>query len=1315
MILLCGATMIGQGRPTPWRSPLLQTTRLGDCLPLRAAGVLNIGWAMAFAFALCAALTQTATAAGDTTLRLRIAWGGGAERQWQGTIELEHGALSEPIPLGIEADEPGSIWLEERRLMVRQRSLRAYDGVDVLATADLSDKLIVRLWPVGNEKDRRRIEISLAGLVAGAPSNDLDAQGNQLLVSRSPGDRLRFSFQRSSLVFAPGEVFNASLEPHQLGLPPGTPLKIKAQLTVAGSRSWSKEYDTTTPAESGPASIVPLEIKLPETEGVCELSISAVNASLRERLAWKKPLAERTVQLIVVGDKPTRAPLADSQTLVRVGAEIDPANPKTREWRMPTTQRKEPLTSGESARWDHPRLGQLVQLGSKPEEAGWDAYQLPITSPGQPHVLEVEYPSDVAQSLGISVLEPNAAGMVMPVGLDSGVYVSEEDAAAERPVEILRHRIVFWPRGKSPLVLLTNRRQNSRAVYGKIRVLAITSARPRALGRADPAPVMLSRASVKDAPAGGRMLAGYLDRPLFTENFSAPESLDAFSHRSLDDWNTFYAGAQRLIEYLNHVGYSGLMLTVVADGSSLYPSRRIAPTPRHDTGVFFASGQDPVRKDVLELLFRLFDREGLSLIPTVQFAAPLAELEEWRHETQELPAGLEWIGADGTARGVRTNFRQGLGPYYNPLNHRVQQAMLGVVSELAERYSAHPSFRGLGVQLAADSYAQLPGSDGSYDDDTIATFSTETKLDVPGTGTTRYQTRAQFLASPTVRSRWLTWRAETLSDFYRQMSRVVSDARPEARLYLAGAGSFDSPTVRRSLRPALPRQTRIGEAMVQLGLLPESFHGDPIVLLRPNRIEPLESLTAQAVDLELNLDPDIDRLCTSEVSASLFYHEPKKVRLASFDAKNPFGPGNSYTWLATQFSPSGVQNRERFVHSLAVLDSQAMFDGGWMLPLGQEDSIADLVSIYRELPSTRFETLPGEFQPVVIRHLVQEGQTFVYIVNDSPWPVTLKLRIEAPAGCRLDRLGATPATVPLSNEAEGSVWNVSLRPYDLVGGRFSSPSVKFSQPAVEVADQAQVGLRRKIHDLSTRAATLAEPPPLPAPANPSFEAESGEGQIADWSLADHEGASVTLVSDDPKSGKQSLRLVNRGKIATLRSTPFPTPETGRLWVELWLRVPDPKQQPKLQLAIEGRSDDGQYYLKVGGTGNRAVPKEWTWFSFRVDELPAEGLSELRVRFDLFGPGEVLIDDIKLYDLKFEDTERAELSKLIVLAALKLKDKQLSECAQLLDGYWPHFLLAHVPLIEKPALMVEKPAPPIVPPPKKPGRMEQMRDYMRKLW
>jgi hypothetical protein len=136
-----------------------------------------------------------------------------------------------------------------------------------------------------------------------------------------------------------------------------------------------------------------------------------------------------------------------------------------------------------------------------------------------------------------------------------------------------------------------------------------------------------------------------------------------------------------------------------------------------------------------------------------------------------------------------------------------------------------------------------------------------------------------------------------------------------------------------------------------------------------------------------------------------------------------------------------------------------------------------------------------------------------------------------------------------------------------------------------------------------------------------------------------------------------------------------------------------------------------------GAGNNVEPISENWsrpFLFKVDDLPAEGLSDLHLRFDLIGPGEVWIDDVKLVDLPFEHKECTELTKLIALADLKLKGKQLADCSQLLDGYWPHFLLAHVSLTETPALVAEKPPSRERPaePAKKPARW---RDYLQKIW
>lgn len=1289
--------MIGHGGPRPSKLPLA-------CW-MQAAACWVVSLALWPAAECCAQID--AENSEPPALRLRIEWGGAASRAWQGAISVSQGRISSPQLLGIDADEAASMWLENGRLLIAGRGPRWYDGVDLSIHAPLDASLVVQLAPQDNPAAGGTIETPLAKLVRESHNGAIDDQQNRLLIRRVPGDKLRVSLASTDrLVFDCGEEFQFAVQPWRVEAPAGSKLRLLARLLHPqdGRELWTHEEERTVD-EDGTTEPVALAVPLPEEEGVYDLALEASRRGLPNRLGWKHVVEERRIQLTALSSNP-HLPDAGSTPPTDVVVEIDPANPAW--WKRLATipmipgLPKGPLGSGDAAVWQHPqKLGQLIQLGVSGGEPSipWEAYALPIQRPGQVHIVEVEYPADVPQTLGVSLVEPNSAGAVLPIGLDSGVYLPGE--AADGAARMAKHRLVCWPRTKTPLLLLTNRRDGSPAVFGKIRVLGpkvnpVAAAVKRARDD-DETRSYLPRRFASQEVASSRLLAGYYDRPLFPENFSAGDSFDNWSGRSLDDWRTFYEGSTRLADYLHYVGYNGLMISVLADGSAIYPSGLVDSTPRYDTGVFFANAQDPVRKDVLELLFRIFDREGLTLIPAVDFSMPLRALEEVRRRGGPESEGIELIDGDRRRRLASHPPRQGLAPYYNPLHERVQEEMLAVVRELAERYKRHPSFGGVALQLSADGYAQLPGADCGYDDETLARFQRDTGVKLPP-GESGFAERVELLRGPK-RQAWLHWRAAALSLFYRRMQAELAADKSELKLYLAGAHLFDRPDLRRELEPALSHgTTKNQDALLGVGIDPELYRDlEGVVLLRPQRVAPLNSLPAHAVNLELNLDGTLDRLfADSPHGGSLFYHEPQEARLLSFEAKSPFK--HTVSWLAAQPTPSGAYNRSRFIHALATLDAKSMFDGGWMLPLGQENELNDVVAVYRRLPDAPFALVEGKSagQPVVIRTLSQDGRTYIYLANDSPWKSTVSLSVNMP-DCAVRSLNPSRRLPGLTGTGAKRTWTMALEPYDLVGAAFTSPNVTFSDPQISLPEQTPERLKEQIDDLFLRAAVLKDPPPMEALKNPGFEQTASSG-IPGWETNDRHSTleqleklagaetppnKVQLDTRQPHSGRAAARLSTDGEPAMLTSEPFAAPKTGWLSVSVWLRTADAARQPDLWLVLEGRLG-GQSYIRkapIGqGPGGSKLDSEWNQYVFLFPELPAEGLSPLRLRFQLQKAGEAWIDDIRLFDLeKLDDRRALALVMSIQLADLKLKQGQLGDCRQLLEGYWPRYLTANVPL------------------------------------
>ena len=146
--------------------------------------------------------------------------------------------------------------------------------------------------------------------------------------------------------------------------------------------------------------------------------------------------------------------------------------------------------------------------------------------------------------------------------------------------------------------------------------------------------------------------------------------------------------------------------------------------------------------------------------------------------------------------------------------------------------------------------------------------------------------------------------------------------------------------------------------------------------------------------------------------------------------------------------------------------------------------------------------------------------------------------------------------------------------------------------------------------------------------------------------------------------------------------------------------------------------DGRYgkFGIIESVGGKAEsPGDWLRYSFPVDDLPGDGLQNLSIQLELITAGELWVDDVQIFDLHFSEAERYELSKKISSASVKLEAGQLGDCARLLEGYWPQFLVANVPLAELP--LAQKPRNtrvPVATPPKKPTVLDNIKSYLPRI-
>jgi hypothetical protein len=1249
--------MIGHGRPSSLALALART-----------------------AVGLCACLTAVAAAQNPLPaepLQLRITWGSGEASRWLGRLSVDDGSLSDLQLLSPDADAPGSIWLEKGALQVVTLSAHKFDSIEVAAKSSTSAKLHIELAPA-DKPGGPPLDVPLADLSRRPYQVRLDDRGNTLEVQLIPPPPLRISPKRDPLIFAPGETCSFELLAAIPNLMPGTDLAISTTISASRRKETlapKNDQRVAVPVDGHPK--ITLDVPLPNTEGVYTIHVAATRPSGFARV-WSAStkLAERSFQVVVLDPNPP-APATGARW--ESVLEIDPTNPRWVERLQDWTQvRRIPglhhgaLGSTRASAVDLP-LGRFIELPSTAPGADphWQAYSLPLEVAGVPHMLEIDYPADAEQHFGISIVEPNAGGVISGLNRDAGVFV--EGLGRSEAKQKQTQRLVFWPRTQSPLLVVTNLHPAAAAHFGPIRVYKRSANQ-------------LNTVLAGNTTSHNRLIAAYLARPTVAESMGASRSVDpstavgSLAAECVDDSETAYESATRLVDYLRYSGYNSAIVSVMPSSHSQPPAAK------------------PLDVDGTELMLRVCDREGISLIPAIEFAAPIPQLETIRRSTDPHTSGLEWVGPDGRTWLETYGNRHGLAPYYNLLDPRVRQIMLQSVRDLAKLYGSHRAFAGLAVRLSSDGYAQLPPLEWGLDDATIGRFQRDSGIKLDCTGQDRFAARNALLTDKHADA-WRSWRAAQVSAFYAELATLVRGTG-DRRLVLTTENILAHPQLASRARPNLLSQNagnRLVATLLDVGIDRQALERRPDIILCPTRyVEPTTSLPDCAPDLELNDAFALWRQASgaSPTRAAMLYHRPVRQRLASFEnARTPWRVAGEMQ-LVSHALPQGAAVRQPYLEAFLENDPAVLVDGGELLPLGEEDALREVRYVLAQLP-TSAEVSQVAKQPIVVRTYTEPNRATFVAMNMSPWHCDARVSLDIPQSTALEPLTCSTADAaaarPIAVTAGRQVWPLSLAPYEVRAVRTSLVGSKVVDIQADLAETANIELATKLADLMKRDLTASRV--YPALANPSFEPLGAAGQLIGWRLSGNDATAIAqLVATNPQDGQSCLYMRSGGQSAILESDLFPVPPTGQLAMKVYARGQNLAPDTVLRLIFEGEYEGQPYRRAFKLTAAELQRPDGRWgksFAIFVDDLPLHSGGQMRIVFQLSGPGEVWLDNAVLYDLLFPldfygesgKAEVLQLNQQIFAAKSAFDTGQVSDCVRILDSYWPRFILAYRPPVQ----------------------------------
>ncbi len=418
----------------------------------------------------------------------------------------------------------------------------------------------------------------------------------------------------------------------------------------------------------------------------------------------------------------------------------------------------------------------------------------------------------------------------------------------------------------------------------------------------------------------------------------------------------------------------------------------------------------------------------------------------------------EWVYGERRTPGAHT------GAMFNPLHPTVQEAILGFVREIGQRYAKFLAFRGISFNMFASAMPWFGSIDSGYDDYTIALFSKETDIEVPvyPKAHDRFSKRFKFLTE-THRETWVHWRCKKIRALFSEIRRALAESREDLRVTItlwdettvtnvlgqdsAGLQLYERPSMVQFYReagiditlygdePGLEVDRGMGNGRDRGGHGSNPCGGTTLPIEAQTMYRDFDYLDQEALDAFHDQDHPGAFIfnCWVEAWGKHVWFEPEAddpnlAEMSLLDGKPADGvvrinseyPKDGFWWNSqlriTPGFPSPLHFLEPYAHAVAELDACRITRGGLFLDKAHTDQLRSFTRAYRALPRRKFDTLGAKTDPVAVRTLLYENQRYFYVINRDYYPVAMRIDFDTVP----KNLRDLATNQPLAADAAGS-------------------------------------------------------------------------------------------------------------------------------------------------------------------------------------------------------------------------------------------------------------------------------------------------------